>query len=59
MFFVSINFSIHSYLVHKSKSKKNNYIILKIDTQQNTVTFFSYSIRNYNVINDFGNLNKR
>ena len=49
---------MHSYLVHKSKNRKTavlskrlrsfNYALLFVLIQQNTVTFFSYSIRNYN-----------
>ena len=60
MFFVSTNFSIHSYLVHKSKHRKNNYIIKRLRSfnysllfvliQQITVTFISNSNRKYNVV---------
>ena len=34
MIFVSTYFSIHSYLVHKSKNRKNNYIFIKIEKFQ-------------------------
>ena len=56
-FLVSTIFSIHTYLVHKSKNKKQLYyrkdwevsiVLLFVLIQQNTVMFFSYSIRNYN-----------
>ena len=60
MFFVSTNFSIHSYLVQKSKHRKNNYIIKRLRSfnysllfvliQQITVTFISNSNRKYNVV---------
>ena len=60
MFFVSTNFTIHSYITHKSKNRKTiilsqilrsfNYALLFILIQQNTFTFFSYSIRNYNAM---------
>ena len=58
LWFSSTNFSIHSYLVNKSKNRKQlhyrkdlqsfNYALLFALIQQNTVTFFSYSIRKYN-----------
>ena len=53
VFFVSTNFSIHSYLQHKSTNRKQlyyhkdssfNYTLLFVLMQQNTVTFFFYSI---------------
>ena len=60
MFFVSTNFTIHSYIAHKSKNRKTiilsqilrsfNYALLFILIQQNTFTFFSYSIRYYNAM---------
>ena len=45
LFFVSTNFLIHSYLVHKSKNRKK-YIIRKIEKSQ----LRSYSIRDYNAM---------
>ena len=49
MFLVSTNFSIHFYLLHKTKNRKTsfNYAILFVLIQQITVAFFSHSIRNY------------
>ena len=55
LFFVSTNFLIHSYLVHKSKNrKKNNYIFKKIEKFQlcfASHSHFSYQIRNCNAMN--------
>ena len=60
MFFISTNFLIHSYLVHKRKNRKTiilsqrlksfSYALLFALMQQITVTFISYSNRNYNVM---------
>ena len=64
LFFVSIKFWIHSYLILKSKNRSLtnvfvilswrlrsfNYALLFVLIQQNTVTFFLYSIRNCNAM---------
>ena len=59
LFFVSTNFSIHSYLVQRVKTEKQLYyhqdwevsIMLYYWLWYNkAVTFFSYSIRNYNAM---------